>query len=136
MAVVGVLGVVALATAACSGGGDGGDGDGGDDAGTSTSSSVGATTTVPPGGYEEPPDGGEIRVVEQGFTPGNSAPGDDHVSWGMIVENTSGYTAVNVALTVAYFDASGRSQSGSREYLWFLPAGERAPARPSTGRWP
>jgi hypothetical protein len=47
---------------------------------------------------------------------------------------------VNVALTVAYFDASGRSlgqsQSGSREYLWFLPAGERAPARPSTGRWP
>jgi hypothetical protein len=29
-------------------------------------------TTMPRGGYEEPPDGGEVRVAEQGFTAGES----------------------------------------------------------------
>ena len=96
-----------LIAASCSESGDG------DVAHASTSSSrpEGTTTTVPAGGYEEPPDGGEIRVVEQGFTPGHSN-GDDQVSWGMILENTSDDYVVGPFVT----EPQPNGENGVRTY--------------------
>jgi hypothetical protein len=119
--------VLVLVAASCSGAGDP------NTAGTSTSSPRVETTmtTMPGGGYEEPPDGGEVRVAEQGFTAGESptvnAAGRHYeiVSWGAILENTGDYTA-QIRPTVAYFDASGHDL-GERDYVegqLFVPAGE------------
>lgn len=53
-------------------------------------------------------DGGELRIVESGFSPITDRP-DNLVSWGLIVENTSSESAASVVLDVDVIDANGDS---------------------------
>lgn len=124
--------VFVLVAASCSGAGDG------NVASTTTSSSTSTSsprvettmTTMLGGGYEEPPDGGEVRVAEQGFTPGerSAVNADGHrsymVSWGVVFENTSDYAA-EIRPNVAYLDAAGHELGvcGCVDGLLFVPAG-------------
>jgi hypothetical protein len=58
----------------------------------------------------EAPDGGTIRVAEQGFTAGTTHAGRPIVSYGFVLENTSRkWTARNTVVTVSLTTATGRS---------------------------
>lgn len=92
---------------------------------------------------DEAPDGGEVRVVEQGlsvfpgpaqpgtgYTPEAVAAGQDHdvVSWGVVVENTSDWVATYTDIAVDLVDPGGavtlRDRPGAETVVVLLP-GER-----------
>lgn len=67
---------------------------------------------VPTGPVRGPkaPDGGTIRVAEQGFTSGTTRAGRPIVSYGFVLENTSRtWTARNTVVTVSLTTAAGKS---------------------------
>lgn len=54
------------------------------------------------------PDGGEVRVVEQGFSPLRDRFGEPQLSYGLILENTSREWIVrNTEIEIKWSDASG-----------------------------
>jgi len=73
-----------------------------------------ATSTQPPRPAAVVPlpaaaDGGQLRIVESGFSPLTDVAGEPMVTWGLIVENTSQVTAAMVGVSVDILDAGGRS---------------------------
>ena len=78
------------------------------------------------------PDGGTIRVVEQGFTAGTSRTGRPIVSYGFVLQNTSRHwTARNTVVRVSRTTATGRSVTDySLSPIWTVGAimapGQRA----------
>ena len=102
---------------------------GGDEAGERSTS-----TTVVTGPVAEPSDGGEVRLVDSGFSvyPGPAEPGGtaeftseavaagasfDVASWGVVVENTSEWVATDVEVRVELVDADGAAVATHR-YQW------------------
>lgn len=82
-----------VATAACGGNGGGAD--------PAASSSTEASYPA-----QSPPDGGEVRVVDKGFSAGEQ-DGEPTVSYGVVVENTSAWVAYVAAVSVRMVDADG-----------------------------
>jgi hypothetical protein len=54
-------------------------------------------------------DGGELRIVESGFTPITDVAGEPMVTWGLVVENTSRETAASVTVNLDILDQHGDS---------------------------
>jgi hypothetical protein len=64
---------------------------------------------LPP--HSQAPDGGEIRVVEHGFTAAAGTDSGDEihvVSYGIVVENTSDHVATGTSVRVRMLDEDGR----------------------------
>ena len=74
------------------------------------------------------PDGGQLRVVEQGFIRLADAP---YVMVGAIIENPTGHTAHDIPITVTLVDAAGGTipdpvdQPLARQTIATIPAGGR-----------
>lgn len=94
-----VVAVSALAVLAASAG-CGGNRDGGDPTPSSS--------TMAPFPAQSPPDGGEVRVVDKGFSAGER-DGKPTVSYGVVVENTSEWVAYLAAVSVRMVDAEGET---------------------------
>ncbi|MEV0649725.1 hypothetical protein AB0I28_31160 [Phytomonospora sp. NPDC050363] len=91
-----VAGVVLLAGAGCAGR---------DGADPGSSASPDAEESYP---LAAPPDGGEVRVVDKGFSAGEK-DGKPVVSYGVVVENTSGWVAYLAAVSVRMVDGGGET---------------------------
>lgn len=62
--------------------------------------------------HKTPGDDGEVRVVEKGYSPIKDSGGDDLVSYGAIVENTSRKMAAAFVLRLRIVDADGKNLVG------------------------
>ncbi|CAM3554832.1 hypothetical protein [Stackebrandtia soli] len=62
--------------------------------------------------FTEAADGGSVEIVEYGFTPVKDVAGDDQISWGVIVENTS---ADSVAIATVALAVKGEDGSSLTE---------------------
>jgi hypothetical protein len=83
-------------------------------------------------------DGGELRIVESGFSPITDVADEPLVTWGLVVENTSEQTAAAVDVSMDIVDDTGESlvteiseYAKSREISLIMP-GERAGIGDST----
>ncbi len=54
-------------------------------------------------------DGGELRIVESGFSTVTNSNGNPMGTWGLVVENTSEDTAATQPVELDYLDSSGES---------------------------
>lgn len=63
--------------------------------------------SLPP--FDKPSDNGKVDIVEQGYDTIKDVAGDDQVSWGAMVSNTSDEMAATVKLELEILDSDGES---------------------------